>query len=403
MLFALLGLALLVLAHEAGHFVTAIATRMRPQRFYVGFPPPLAKIERGGVEYGIGAIPLGGYVKIPGMFRPSARDVSLYFEPALKEDSELGPHLQTLREELEQGRFDSARGSLAGLERQLAQAKFSPASTRLANRGLDELGGALRSDSYWSQKAWKRFVVIGSGPATNLLIAIAIFAALLMLTTYRVGFNPVVNEKTKEVTTVVRRVIPGTPAQRAGLHRGDVVITVNGEKVSGATLVNRIAGSGGRPITFTVRRQGRLVKLRAVKPMKISGDSLPVAIGGAAELGWRITRDIVVNGLGRLFVGRGTKEVSGPVGIVKGSSDAYKQGFADYLWVVGLISLSLGVLNLLPLLPLDGGHIAFTAIERVSGRVIPREIYERVSMVGIALVAILFVLGISNDVGRISS
>ena len=109
----------------------------------------------------------------------------------------------------------------------------------------------------------------------------------------------------------------------------------------------------------------------------------------------------MVNGIGRLFVGKGGSQVSGPIGIVRSSSDAYRHGVSDYLFVIGLISLSLGVLNLLPLLPLDGGHIAFSLIEGARGRSVSREIYERVSVVGIALVALLFVLGLTNDIGRI--
>ena len=87
------------------------------------------------------------------------------------------------------------------------------------------------------------------------------------------------------------------------------------------------------------------------------------------------------------MTGEGRKDISSPVGIVQGSSEALEQGAADYLWVLGLISLSLALLNLLPLLPLDGGHIAFSLVEGIRGRAVAREVYERVSAVGIALVA----------------
>jgi regulator of sigma E protease len=90
------------------------------------------------------------------------------------------------------------------------------------------------------------------------------------------------------------------------------------------------------------------------------------------------------------------------VGIVEGSSQALDQGVQTYLWVLGLISLSLALLNLLPLLPLDGGHIAFSIVEGIRGRSVGREVYERVSAVGIALVLLLFFVGLSNDVNRLS-
>jgi regulator of sigma E protease len=112
-----------------------------------------------------------------------------------------------------------------------------------------------------------------------------------------------------------------------------------------------------------------------------------------------VTKEIGAS-LGRLVRGS-KKEVSSPVGIVEGSSQAIQQGYQTYFWVLGLLSLSLGLLNLLPLLPLDGGHIAFSIIEGVRGRAVGREVYERVSAVGIALVLLLFFIGLSNDVGRI--
>jgi len=116
---------------------------------------------------------------------------------------------------------------------------------------------------------------------------------------------------------------------------------------------------------------------------------------------WSVTREIG-NSLGRLATGSGRKDISSPVGIVQGSSDAAKQGTTSYLEVLALISLSIALLNLLPLLPLDGGHIAFSLIEGVRGRAVAREVYERVSVVGIALVLLLFVIGLSNDIGHLS-
>src|SRR6184192_4173306 len=90
-LIAIVGLGFLVMIHEAGHFFTARAVGMRPRRFYVGFPPALAKTTRNGIEYGIGAIPLGGYVKIPGMHRPAPTDLDHHFGPATQEQPQIFP------------------------------------------------------------------------------------------------------------------------------------------------------------------------------------------------------------------------------------------------------------------------------------------------------------------------
>src|SRR6188472_1384809 len=102
---AILGLAVLVLIHEAGHFFTARAVGMRPRRFYVGFPPALVKTRRNGIEYGIGAIPLGGYVKIPGMHRPAPSDLDTYFAPALMQDPSLVGPIERLKRLVAEGDF----------------------------------------------------------------------------------------------------------------------------------------------------------------------------------------------------------------------------------------------------------------------------------------------------------
>jgi regulator of sigma E protease len=95
------------------------------------------------------------------------------------------------------------------------------------------------------------------------------------------------------------------------------------------------------------------------------------------------------------------KQISTPVGIVRTSSEAAQQGYRDYFSILALISLSLALLNLLPLLPLDGGHIAFSLIEGLRGKAVGRVVYERVSMIGIALILFIYVLGISNDIGNL--
>ena len=115
---------------------------------------------------------------------------------------------------------------------------------------------------------------------------------------------------------------------------------------------------------------------------------------------WEVTV-VIGESLGRIVTGSGRDELSSPVGIVQGSSQALDLGFRYYLGVLALISLSLALLNLLPLLPLDGGHIAFSILEKLRGRAIPREAYERFSAVGIALVLMLFFIGLSNDIGRL--
>src|SRR5205823_12656528 len=133
---AIFGLAFLVLIHEAGHFFTARLVGMSPRRFYIGFPPPIAKVTRKGIEYGIGAIPLGGYVKIPGMHRPAPSDLDVHFGPAIREAPELLARVESAKRAVGRGDLAAAQVGLPGLERAVHDAKLAPGSRRLAERGL---------------------------------------------------------------------------------------------------------------------------------------------------------------------------------------------------------------------------------------------------------------------------
>jgi membrane-associated protease RseP (regulator of RpoE activity) len=132
------GLMLLVFLHELGHFTVALAVGIRPRSFYVGFPPAILKVKRKGIEYGLGAIPLGGLVRIPGMHRPAGKDVDAFMAPALREQPELAPFVQRVRRRLEEANYEGAREALDDLRREIEAAQLSPSALRSANRALRE-------------------------------------------------------------------------------------------------------------------------------------------------------------------------------------------------------------------------------------------------------------------------
>jgi regulator of sigma E protease len=400
---AILGLAVLVLLHEAGHFFVARAVGMNPRRFYIGFPPALVKVRRKGIEYGIGAIPLGGYVKIPGMHRPAPSDLDVQLGPALKEDPKLFPKVTRVKRALEDGDLDAARDAVPELDQAVEEAELSPAAGKVARRAVDELRDGVSGDAYWRQRTWKRVAVIFAGPGANILLAIA-----LPLIAFMIGAPG-------EVTRAVKAVEAKTPAAEIGLRPGDTIVAVNGTPTPDFDSVSeRIRGSRGRPVTVTIRRQGETRMLGPVRTIK-SGDryvlgfqprleEINYGLGGALSLSldrvWEGTKGIITF-LPRLVTDSGREQVSSPVGIVDYSSRAVDFNFALYLEMLGLISLSLAILNLLPLLPLDGGHILFSLIEGLRGRAVGREVYERVSAVGIALFLVLMFIGLSNDINRL--
>jgi regulator of sigma E protease len=396
------GLVLLVFLHELGHFSVALATGMRPRSFYIGFPPALAKIKRNGIEYGIGVIPLGGLVRIPGMHRPAARDLQLSIEPAVREQPSLAAPVGAIRRALEAEDFAGARSALPELERQVHAAELSAGARRSASRALRDAEEGTAPDAYWRAATWKRVSVIAAGPLANVLIAF-----LILFVVFAVSGGP-----SQRPTVTVGAVEAGSPAAAAGLRVDDRIVAVDGLPIRTFDAAShRIRASRGRPVTLTVVRNGRRVTIGPRRTILSQGRWIlgfeptarlinytpaRAAERAASDLGGVVTG--TGSGLASLFSSHGRSNLSGPVGIVKVSHSQLQVGVTYYFMILAFVSMSLALLNLLPLLPLDGGHILFSLIEGVRRRALAREVYERVSVVGIALILLIFVIAFSNDV-----
>jgi len=398
---AIVGLAFLILVHEAGHFFASLAVGLRPRRFYVGFPPAIAKTSRNGIEYGIGAIPLGGFVTIPGMHRPIPHDAERRFSRAVSEEPALAGPYDRVRRGLDSEDPHEALPALDEFEQALGSREISREAHGSAEKGLTELRDALGSDAYWKAPTWKRLVAIGAGPGANVLLAIVLLTGLYMTS----AGKPI---------PVVASVVADRPAGQIGLQPGDRVVSVDSAKIEKASdIPDRISESGGREIVVVVSRDGEELTLGPIAPERVDGGYRlgfalagvglgPFeAVGKALDTTGLVTVEIVKS-IGRLAVGEGREDVASPIGITQVSSDAVERGAESYLLVLALVSLSLALLNLLPLLPLDGGHVLFALLEGARGRNMRREVYERVSVIGIAVVLLLFFIGVSNDIGRLS-
>jgi regulator of sigma E protease len=321
---------LLIVLHELGHFAAAKAVGMRVERFSLFFPPTLFSVRRGETEYGIGAIPLGGYVKITGM-----------------SPEEIG-----------------------GLEPEVARR------------------------AYYTQAAWKRIVVIFAGPAVNLLIAFALFWAILASGSLNGAYTlESLNPSIHTVIPSVASIEKGAPAEGA-LRPGDRILAVDGRSASFASTVegvssHRCAGaqvngcSAATPVRLEIRRGGRNQTL-SIRPRysKKEGRMLigfrfgeapkPLAVLAAAGVAvqemWVTTRSMFSN-LGKAFTSAKVRhQFHSIIGISEIAHETVVAGAGYALVFAGFVSLILAVLNLLPFLPLDGGHILWSLAEKVRRR-----------------------------------
>jgi regulator of sigma E protease len=268
--------------------------------------------------------------------------------------------------------------------------------------------------AYFNQPVWKRVVVILAGPAVNIFIAFAIVWVLFL--------------SNGEAVTIKRvyAVQNGTPAA-AVLRPGDHVVSVDGVASSPTAIRDQIARHrcagaqvdgcyaatparvvvrrGDRLLTFEIRPRYSAVDNRPLLGFEFDQGQHPVGAAKAASLTvtglWTVTKT-TVSVVGRVFEPQARRQLHGVVGGYTVAEKSFAQSPALALQVLALISLSLGVINLFPFLPLDGGHVFWAVAEKVRGRRIPFEVMERASVVGFALILIIFVIGLSNDISTLT-
>jgi regulator of sigma E protease len=386
---------------------------MRVTKFYIGFPPAVVKRTFGATEYGIGAIPLGGFVRIVGMGRPRGKDLRACEEAVEKaaerrapgEPDRLTPALERARTTLDAGDAVASGEAIALLSAALAADSelIDPERAGWCAKELERVGEDADPRAYWRMPVWRRIVAIVAGPAANLLAAFVVLTAF-----YGLGIPNYV------ATSSVQQVQIGSPAQKMGLQPGDAVVGIQGKRVKDVQKLRSTIQRSPK-VTLLVRRGGKLRTLgpqapRTVGDQRLLGFVFDVKREGTLHFGalrsahlaqqelWLVTKG-TATALKNLVYNGDRSNVQGVVGIVREQSTAVGQGL--YLEQLAWLSLSLAIFNLLPFLPLDGGHVLFALIERVRRRPLSRELYERVSLGGIAVFVVLFLLVLQQDVGRI--
>jgi regulator of sigma E protease len=345
-LFAFLGFAALIILHELGHFTAAKAVGMRVERFSLFFPPLVARHKRGETEYAVGAIPLGGYVKITGM-----------------------------------------------------------------NPG-EQIPPEVAHRAYYRQPVWKRIVVIGAGPAVNIALAFVILWALLLANGVQVPNNTVQS-------------VTAEPAY-LDLRAGDRIVSVDGVKGDFQRMrqisSHKCAGTptngcqAATYATIVVQRGGKELTVRVKPAYNAAADDMFVGfIAGTSPQNvgpvdaahrsvdemWFFTRRTVET-IANIFSAEKRKDISGVVGTYEVTRQTIELSTERAIYLLAIISLSLGVINLFPFLPLDGGHIFWALAEKVRGRAIPFSVMERAGFIGFVLVIALFMVGFTNDIGRLT-
>jgi regulator of sigma E protease len=340
-----LVLGVLVFVHEMGHYLAARWRGVHVDAFSIGFGRPVwRRTDRRGTEWRLGWLPLGGYVKLHGLEVPEETDAA-------------------------------------------TRASWRPGQT------------------FHDKPVGDRAIVVAAGPAANYLLAVLLFAGLYMTVGHPVG------------NASISAVVEGSAASRGGLRVGDEILALDGARVSRFEQVQRhVQPRPGRPIEMRVARDGEERTLAVVPDARegpqgsigvlgIQGGALRLErLGPLAALGAGAAQVVDVTwqsltSIGEMLAGqRSARDLGGPIRIAEVSGEAASLGAAPLVTLMGLLSVSLGLLNLFPIPLLDGGHLVFYAAEAIRGRPLPPKAQEYGYRAGFALLATLFVLVSWNDI-----
>lgn len=389
---AIVGLGFLILAHELGHFAVAKATGMRVEEFSIGFGRYIISKRIGETVYGISWLPLGGYVRVTGMHREE-------FQARIEEARE--------REAEERAKRDTEELVAERNPNKKRRRPMDPEDRLAGPRALtaDEIASTPLGRRYYSHPFWHKVLFIVAGVAMNMVVAFLLFVIIGLSQGEYISSN------------VVEEVQEGTPAAAAGIKAGDTIVGINGKEISDwEDMRTYILTHAGETVSIIVDRSGQRVELTTTLAEQENGtgylgvQSTPthrdLSFLGSLAWGGRQTGEtvkLIFVGIKMMFAGEapvtGDQGLAGPIGIIDLSSQALEGGY--FLGLLALISVNLAILNMLPVLPLDGGHVLFSIIEKIRGKSVSLRVFERVSAVGLVLFVALFILATTNDIGRL--
>jgi len=427
---AIIGLGIMVLVHEWGHFIVARLFRVRVDVFSIGYGNRIFGWKRGETDYRISVFPFGGYVRMAGE-NPTEELTGAPYEFLGKPRWQrffiilAGPTMNAvLALVLMWGLFIVGMPVAAYMHRPVQVAGVlsdSPASKAgiLPGDTIVSIDGAKISN--WEQAGSDSLIV----PGHDLKVEVARSGRTLPLTVsvpQNVADIFSILGYPKE-RVIVDRVDANLPAAKAGLKSGDEIISANGQTaVNFAALQDMIQHNPGKPVDLVVRRDGKELALTMVPVNTDPGDgggkrwvvgythlldtvheSYPVM--KAAQESWNQNVSMVkqvLSVLTGLFTGRvSLKDLAGPVGIVHMSTEAAKLGAAEFIFFMAFLSINLGILNLLPIPILDGGHVLMLAIEGTLRRDLSLAVKERFVQVGLVFLLAVFGFVMYYDIVRL--
>ncbi len=405
-LIAIIVLGLLIFIHELGHFLLAKLFGVRVETFSIGFGPKLFSIRKGETEYAISAIPFGGYVKMAGDEPTNIKGESYEFLSK--------PTWQRILIVLAGPLFNVVLGFLAfflmyyfyGISNIVSPVVYRSETDVLkpGDRILLVDGEEFRGWYFLSRKERAELTILRNGDTLKVVLS-----------------SEDVSKVEPLIPPVVGKVIPGSPASRYGLQAGDSVVSINGRKISSWQEMARIIEENpDRKITLTISRKGKLITIEAVpegssfdeKGRKVGklgivaqGSNVRLSLAESVKLAFQSTLNasvLIFTSLYKLVTGEvSVKSVGGPVMIGKVIGESANAGMSMLLFITGVISINLAVINLIPFPGLDGSHILIFLIEGIVRRRINPKFYFAIQVFGIVVLLGLAVAITVFDIWRI--
>ncbi|HSC28305.1 MAG TPA: RIP metalloprotease RseP [Vicinamibacterales bacterium] len=418
-------LGVLVFVHELGHFLAARRIGVRVLTFSLGFGPKLLSFRRGDTEYCVSAIPLGGYVKMAGENPDDSRTGAA--------DEFLSKTKWQRFQVLIMGPVMNLALALVVMTLVLYQGAHLPAHEKqpvvvgsLTDDSVAAAAGVLPGDRIVRiddrpVDTWEQFlmtIVTKANRQVSVVIDRNGKYVTLSMTPNAVGRFEMGDIGVLPIMRPEIIAVNSGPAQEAGLKAGDIIVGVDGVRgLSQTEVIDRIKASGGKPMIFDVLRAGREMSI-TITP-RLTGETMMIgaqispwelrvvepgiieAFNLSVQRNWEWTR-LIVETLGGLFTREvSVKQLMGPVAIADLSGSAAEQGWVELFGLMAMISLNLGLLNLMPIPVLDGGHIAILALEGLSRRDFSMKVKEKMLLAGFVLLVMLMVTVIYNDLARV--